>query len=206
MTSTDHAGDRFLWTRSPDPPPGEVLAALRRGLDREPGSVPAMWRYYSTLQADGRLTPRLEAEHFALSLFGLHQQSRRTLVHRPGVGVGAAARGLHEGGRYSQNAVDQRFAAMATAATPAAAAHRLRGLVAQMRATPEIPGLDYTRLLHDLLGLSGGDEQAARTRRQWGAGYLIRARQQPPPGMPADTPADIATDRSAGVPSILEET
>lgn len=198
MTSPDHAGDRFLWTRSPDPPPGEVLAALRRGLDREPGSVPAMWRYYSTLQADGRLTPLLEAEHLALSLFGVHQQSRRTLVHRPGVGVGAAARGLHEGGRYSQSAVDQRFATMATAATPATAAHRLRGLVAQMRATPEIPGLDYSRLVRDLRGLSAGDEQAARIRRQWGAGYLIRARQQPP--------ADVAADRSADVPALTEET
>lgn len=124
-----------LWHRSWDGaavPPGEHLAQLRRGLGREPGSVPGMWPHYSELTGDGRLTARLRAEHIALGLFGLHQQSEAQLVHRGAVGVGTAAAALRRSGRYSPDAVDRRVVAAASSTTVDALAVHLRGLVQQL--------------------------------------------------------------------------
>ncbi|XKK39593.1 type I-E CRISPR-associated protein Cse2/CasB [Nocardiopsis sp. ARC36] len=70
-----HQWERFSLT---DSQAGRILADLRRGLGREAGDVPEMWTYYTTLDKDGRRTDALKAEHAALSLFGLHQQSQRT--------------------------------------------------------------------------------------------------------------------------------
>ena len=56
---------RHYWQRHTDgdgawsqrgPAPGADLAALRRGIGQEPGTVPQMWPYYTTLSADGQLT------------------------------------------------------------------------------------------------------------------------------------------------------
>src|SRR5207249_1263147 len=59
MTMTSEAPRRrFYWQQHTDgngswlsgngSPPGEDLAALRRGIGRPAGSVPQMWRYYTT--------------------------------------------------------------------------------------------------------------------------------------------------------------
>ncbi|HEX2300692.1 MAG TPA: type I-E CRISPR-associated protein Cse2/CasB, partial [Pseudonocardiaceae bacterium] len=115
------------------PAPGAELAALRRGIDREPGSVPAMWPFYTTLSASGALTTRLAAEHLALTLFAVHQQSLPQPVHRKGVGLGSAILELRNSGKFSPEAVDRRFAAAATATSLTELAHHLRGLIAQLR-------------------------------------------------------------------------
>jgi CRISPR system Cascade subunit CasB len=83
------SSSRFFWTRFPPGkgvPRGEDLAALRRGVGKEPGSVPEMWRFYSTFRAEGGSSdPKLWAEHHALTLFSIHQQSVAQLVHETGV-------------------------------------------------------------------------------------------------------------------------
>ncbi|MEK8171849.1 type I-E CRISPR-associated protein Cse2/CasB [Streptomyces sp. M19] len=67
-------GPNGAWPRGvPDGPPGEDLAALRAGLGKPAGTVPQLWPYY-TVPTDGVRTDALEAEHGALSLYGLHQQ------------------------------------------------------------------------------------------------------------------------------------
>lgn len=154
-------------------PSGEHLAALRRGIGREPGSVPQLWPYYTTLTDDGRLTPALVAEHHALTLFGVHQQSQPQLVHRDRIGVGSAVLALRTSGAASQDAVDRRFGAAATAVTVDELAVHLRGLITQLRGIRQ--PLDYTLLMKDLRAWSTPDG-AASVRRRWGGQYFDRDR------------------------------
>lgn len=172
---------RFFWQRFADGsrPDGADLAALRRGVNREPGSVPQMWRYYTTLTADGRLTAQLVAEHLALTLFAVHQQSRTEPMHRDGVGLGLAVRELKRPGRFSEDAVDRRFAAAATATSLPELAVHLRGLVGQLRSANQ--PLDYTRLTADLRDWQSPDRSHA-VRRRWGGAYFA------PPGLADDPP------------------
>ena len=101
--------------RGEERPAGEDLAALRRGLGREPGEAPQMWPFYRSLNEQGRLTWELAAEHLALTLFAVHQQGKERPVHRAGVGLGTAMRDLRHSGKYSPEAIDRRFSAAATA-------------------------------------------------------------------------------------------
>lgn len=191
---------RFYWTRhtegdgawwretdastggSAGGPPGADLAALRRGIGRQPGAVSTMWPFYATLTEDGRLTPLLFAEHVALTLFAVHQQSRTRPAHRVGVGVGTAVRALRDSDRFSVDAVDRRFAAAATATSLTEVGVLLRGLVTQLRGIDADPGLDYTRLTWDLRDWQD-PERLVRVRRRWGAQYFAwradRAPEEP---------------------------
>ncbi|MHA6512491.1 type I-E CRISPR-associated protein Cse2/CasB [Tessaracoccus sp. Z1128] len=161
----------YYWERQMDgtwrPPPGQDLAAMRRGLGREAGEVPQMWGLYSNLTGDGRVTNHLRAEHEALALFGLHQQSVKRHVHETGRGVGDLARAVLLSGRFSEEAVTQRFVRAAAAQSIGAVAHHLRGLIQEAKTLGHVPTLDYTRLASDLaawqdpLRLTG-------VRRRWG--------------------------------------
>ncbi len=171
-TPPEHARRPPFWERAHagDLPDGAELAALRRGIGREPGGVPAMWPYYTALDAEGRLTARLRAEHVALTLFAVHQQSLPTAAHHAGTGLGRAVLALRDSEKFSPAAVDRRFAAAATATSLDEAAHHLRGLVRQLRQVPH--GLDYTQLWADLVAWQY-PEKVGRVRRRWGAQYFL---------------------------------
>lgn len=171
---TDGAG---AWTKR-GPVPGEELAALRRGIGHEPGTVPQMWPYYTQLDGVGRLTDRLRAEHFALTLFAVHQQSQGRPMHRNDVGVGAVVLQLRISDKFSAEAVDRRFGAAATATSVEEVAHHLRGLITQLRSLRDVPGLDYTRLFCDLWAWHD-PERRARVRRRWGGQYFVWTREAP---------------------------
>lgn len=164
MTSTDDRVIRY-WTRyvatdgtwRKQPPPGEDLAAFRAGLGRPAGTVPALWPYYTSpiddrLARQGKVSRELEAEHAALALYGLHQQSRRDPMHRPGVRLGQALRRLHKQSDqdkgFSREAVDRRVNAAASATQVSAFLTHLRGLISQLRTVSE--PLDYDLLLRDI--------------------------------------------------------
>lgn len=164
------AGDG-TWRGASGGPAGADLAALRRGVGREAGSVPEMWPFYTTLVADGRLTDRLRAEHVALTLFAVHQQSRAQPAHRDGVGLGVAIRALRESEKFSPEAVDRRFAAAATATSLAELSVHLRGLISQLRGISS--GLDYSLLFRDLRDWQW-PERVAAVRRRWGSQYFVR--------------------------------
>jgi len=155
----------------PKLPPGEDLAALRRGAGKEPGSVPAMWPFYTQLRASGARTPELIAEHQALALFGMHQQGERTLVHRPTMSLGAAVRRLRDDGRHSADAVDSRFAAAATASEVTELTWHLRGLVALLKTLKPTQGLNYTQLFWDLRDWQDPGKRS-RVQRHWGAAFF----------------------------------
>lgn len=172
----DHASEPpYYWTLFPRGkdllPPGEELAALRRGLGQPAGSVPDIWRFYVHLAPDDRPHPRLQAEHVALSLFGLHQQSQRSLMHRPGVPLAAALHRLRSTGRFSEEALDRRVAQAAAADQIDELAHHLRGLVSMLKAPSDSIGLDYTVLV-TTLNRWRRVEGRARERRLWGSRYF----------------------------------
>ena len=60
-----------------------------------------MWPFYTTLTGDGRVTASLRAEHLALAMFGLHQQSQSAPMHRADDGLGKAIARLRASERYS---------------------------------------------------------------------------------------------------------
>ncbi|MFF4104287.1 type I-E CRISPR-associated protein Cse2/CasB [Streptomyces sp. NPDC001903] len=152
-------------------PPGADLAALRQGLTLPAGTVPQMWRHYRTkvddsLAGRGLVPDKLKAEHMALALFAMHQQGQSRLMHARGIGLGQAARALHE--RFSTDGVDGRMAAAAQARTPNAVFFAVRGLVSQLASIGQ--PLDYTRLLYDLQAWPF-PESRTRVVRAWGLTY-----------------------------------
>ncbi|GAA1291885.1 type I-E CRISPR-associated protein Cse2/CasB [Saccharothrix xinjiangensis] len=159
-----YTDDKGQWSRKDRMPPGDELAALRRGLGKPAGTVPQMWRFYEAI-VNGENSPRLAAEHAALSLYGLHQQSRRTPMHCPGVGLGTALLRLSRQEGVSDVAVTRRFNAAATSTSVNELVAHLRGLITQLRSHGI--ALDYTRLWRDLLDWSFPDGPA-RVRRRWG--------------------------------------
>lgn len=177
---------RHFWQRFTDDqrPGGDELAALRRGIGHEPGTVPTLWPYYTTLTEDGRITPALRAEHLALTLFGVHQQSKPQLMHQDGIGIGTAVLYLKKSDRFSADAVDRRFTATATATSLTELAIHLRGLITQLRGVSQ--PLDYTLLTRDLRTWEIPD-RAAATRRRWGGEYFAASVTTAPavPGTPA---------------------
>lgn len=154
-------------TGAPMDAPGEDLAALRAGLGHAALTVPAMWPHYTT-STDGRVTPELEAEHAALSLFGLHQQSQSKPMHKRGEGLGTALRTLHRSDRFSAEAVDRRVAAAVNATSVPALVYRLRGLVTQLRSIGQ--PLDYEQLLKDITDWHFSASRG-RVRRTWSLAY-----------------------------------
>ncbi|MFP8886834.1 type I-E CRISPR-associated protein Cse2/CasB [Streptomyces mangrovi] len=154
-------------TGLPMEPPGQDLAAMRSGLGRGAGTVPALWPFYITW-SDGHASIDLEAEHAALSLFGLHQQGQQQPMHHPGISAGAALRALRTSGRFSEEAVDRRVAAAANATSVPALLYRLRALVTQLRTVGQ--PLDYTLLLRNIKDWHH-PEARRRVRRAWGLAY-----------------------------------
>ena len=166
----------FLWERyaagdKDRLPEGSVLPDLRRGASQQPGSVPAMWPYYTRLDDAGRLTRELWAEHLCLVAYGIHQQGRPRLVHADkGLTLGDALRILREAGTYSESALDRRVMQLATADQPDEIATHLLSLVRMLRGCSAVGPIDYTSLFHDLVGLRYED-RAPRVRRRWGSAY-----------------------------------
>ncbi|MEV0846277.1 type I-E CRISPR-associated protein Cse2/CasB [Streptomyces sp. NPDC049954] len=158
------------WRRDmPGGPPGEELAALRAGLGRPAASVPAMWPYY-TSPTDGKVTRALEAEHGALALYGLHQQSQSLPMHRRGRPLGRALHALRLADRFSSDALDRRVAATVESEGLPALLYRLRMLVPNLRAAA-VP-LDYDRLWRDLNDWQTA-ESRQQVRRRWGLEYYV---------------------------------
>ena len=166
----------YYWERDfgSSGPPGEALSAMRRSIGEEPGSQPAMWPLYSQLDPDGRLTEKLRAEHVALGLYGVHQQSQRSSMHKPGVPLGLALRALRASGRFSPEAVDSRVQRAVTASSLEELGTHLRSLISQLGTLKPAQVLDYTQLTRDL-ELWQRPGRRARMLRTWGAQYF------PPP-------------------------
>ncbi|WP_159945305.1 type I-E CRISPR-associated protein Cse2/CasB [Nocardiopsis sp. FR6] len=178
MSPTEQQRRPHRWEQlSPtDSQAGRILADLRRGLGREAGDVPEMWVYYTTLNKEGYRTAALKAEHAALSLFGLHQQSQRIPMHKSGVGLGEAALNLYLAANANQAAIDGRMNMIATSTDTTELVGHLRGLVTLLRERAQ--PLDYTRLFLDLRYWDNPQDRAT-IRRHWGGQYMDWHKRNP---------------------------
>ncbi|WP_371792328.1 type I-E CRISPR-associated protein Cse2/CasB [Streptomyces sp. NBC_01471] len=154
-------------------PPGEDLAVLRRGLGRPAGTVLEMFPFYTCPVDDfaarrGEVSAEQEAEHIALALYGLHQQSQDRPMHRDGFSLGRAMLELRRHDRTSDEAVDSRFQQAFSATSTAALQLRLRGLITQLKDIKQ--PLDYNRLACDIHDWDRPGSRS-RVRRRWGLDY-----------------------------------
>ncbi len=164
-----------------------TLAKLRRGAGRTIDEVPELvgvtidHRFYETFHVNDPRTPDAEsAVHEALTLYALHQQSKREKgMHRRGRDFGGAVRRLMPSGDIDEP-LRKRFVQAQTASSRSTRLDRLRGIVQLMRAE-DVP-LDYGLLadqLHDSRTVAG----AERVRRAWGRGFQAYrpSRSEPTP-------------------------
>lgn len=132
-----------------------ALARLRRGIGRAPGFDFTLERYLHVPERllghrpadDAEASDAEHAVHDAVTLYALHQQSRRERMHADGRGLGHA---LAELARRSSGpeGVRRRFAALGTASTYHESIYHLRSLITMLR-EHQIP-LDYGLLTDDL--------------------------------------------------------
>jgi CRISPR system Cascade subunit CasB len=189
-----------------------ALARLRRGAGREAGQLPDLWALIDTgplhETPDGarplserELVRAEDALHVALTLYALHQQSRRSGMHqadRPDRrrGLGAAVRRMMKPGEIDEP-VHKRLVRAGTAPDLAVLAQRLRDIVVLLRR--EDIELDHALLAGQLYTWQwpGG---ADTVRREWGRSFHAW-HDQPKDGAPAsagfDTTSTTDTDKDA---------
>jgi CRISPR type I-E-associated protein CasB/Cse2 len=149
---------------------GRNLRALREGVGREAGTVASMRTVHRVFLADGgpdRLPPSYVAEHYALTLFGLHQHAASEPVHQAGVGLGTACLRLRRSESLTQASVERRLIAAATAQDLHELAQHLQRLVPFLRQAGI--GMDYTRLFREMARWDGPERN--RVLRAWGLQY-----------------------------------
>ncbi|WP_306191428.1 type I-E CRISPR-associated protein Cse2/CasB [Streptomyces sp. MK5] len=160
-----------------------ALARLRRGAGREAGQLPELWALIDTGPlhetpdgarplSESELTRAEDALHVALTLYALHQQSRRSGMYqadRPGRrrGLGAAVRRMMKPGEIDEP-VHKRLVRAGTAPDLAVLAQRLRDIVVLLRR--EDIELDHAQLAGQLYTWQwpGG---ADTVRREWGRSF-----------------------------------
>ncbi len=159
----------------PQPEAVSALARLRRGIGRTPGFDFTLERY---LQLPGDLLDRpdddteaADAEHAihdAVTLYALHQQSRRERMHVDGRGLGQAMSDL-VGRSGGPEGVRRRFAALGTASSYQESIYHLRSLITMLR-EHQIP-LDYGLLADDLETLRLPGERS-KVQAVWGREFF----------------------------------
>lgn len=180
-----------------------TLAKLRRGAGKPVEAVPELvgltldHRFYERFSvSDPRTEDAEAAAHEALTLYALHQQSKREKgMHRRGRDLGGAVRRLMPAGDIDEP-LRRRFVQAGSAAHHATRLDRLRGIVQLLRAE-DIP-LDYGLLadqLHDARTRPG----AERVRRAWGRGFQAYRPQEA-----GGTAAGSDTDAETGDPTATD--
>jgi CRISPR system Cascade subunit CasB len=172
----------------PQPEAISALARLRRGIGRTPGFDFTLERYLQVPEHllghqpadDAEAADTEHAVHDAVTLYALHQQSRRQRMHvdRPGLG-----HALSELVRKSTGpeGVRRRFAALGTASTYQESIYHLRSLITMLR-EHQIP-LDYGLLADDLQTLRQ-PSGPSKVQAMWGREFF-RGR----PNIDVDAPA-----------------
>lgn len=153
-----------------------VLARLRRAVGREPGDDPMVWEtvfsgWPSSLDARGdAATPAERAAFTAVTLYAVHQQSkRRDGMHKAGRSLGRAVGELARASG-NEDSVRRRFDMIATASSIDEIVYHARGLVTQLRGSESPVPLDYGLLASHLRKLQH-PAAATAVRLQWGRDY-----------------------------------
>ncbi|MFF9818978.1 type I-E CRISPR-associated protein Cse2/CasB [Streptomyces sp. NPDC014006] len=184
-----------------------ALARLRRGAGRPAGQLPDLWALIDTGPlhdtpqgsrplSESELTRSEDALHVALTLYALHQQSRRTGMYqadRPDRrrGLGSAVRRMMKPGEIDEP-VHKRLVRAGTAPDLPVLAQRLRDIVVLLR-REDIP-LDHALLAGQLYTWQwpGG---ADTVRREWGRSFHAWHGKPTPAG--SDSTSTTDTDKDA---------
>ena len=163
-----------------------MLAKLRRGVGKTPGSVPEIWEITigdspDAWKSDKERASREEtAVHTALTLYALHRQGKGKSMSETGkneagenlgCSFGGAAAKLIRSDRSNEQAVKRRFDAVATASNFDELAHHARGLIQLLKAE-DIP-MDYPRFARELFDYQFPD-RADGVRLRWGRDFYRR--------------------------------
>lgn len=178
---------------APRPEAVSALARLRRGIGRDPGFDYTLERYLEVPEHllgyrpadDSQAADSEHAVHDAVTLYALHQQSRRERMHIDGRGLGWALAGLVREST-GPDGVRRRFAALGTASTYHESIYHLRSLITMLR-EHQIP-LDYGLLADDLRTLRQPSGRA-KMQAAWGREFF---RSRPSTGTD-----DLGTDNPA---------
>jgi CRISPR system Cascade subunit CasB len=153
-----------------------MLARLRRGIGKPPGSIPELWSV--TLDElpeplkgiSGGPTKGEWAVYTALTLFALHQQGKELKgrpMHSEGESLGASVRRLVRNDD-DEARIKRRFDAAATSDSPEEFSSHLRGLIQLLKAD-DIP-LDYAAMAEDLYLFQISDAWDS-VRLRWGRDF-----------------------------------
>lgn len=150
-----------------DGPNGEArgdraaLAALRRGLGKEPGEAPEMFPVLLPLLPEDRLFPRDErVAYLVATLFAFHPETWPAASrHRWRSNLGASMRRLAR--QTESNGPERRFIALLNSDEPDLP-HHLRGIVGLLRAAEDPIWVDWSQLTRDLLRWTRPDREVQR--------------------------------------------
>lgn len=153
-----------------------ILAKLRRGIGKYPGSIPELW----SITLDGlpeNLSRKSDeptfgewAAHTALTLYALHQQGKdlkQNCMSKEGEFLGTSLRKLVID-ESDEKRVKRRFDAAATSDSLEEFSHHLRGLIQLLKAE-DIP-LDYPELATELYRFQFSESRDS-VRLKWGRDF-----------------------------------
>lgn len=172
-----------------------ALAALRRGLGKEPGTVPEMYRHVEPyLQGASKL--QTEAAYLVASLFGLHPVVwDPTGDHPRNTSFGWSLRHIRfrgEGSNEENEGVARRFLATLACHLPALPTH-LRQLLTLLHSRWDTTPMDWERLYWDVADWEDLDR---KVQRRWAEAFW-RGGPQPnadDDGTPDSEPAPTEDD------------
>ncbi|MDE3720445.1 type I-E CRISPR-associated protein Cse2/CasB [Nocardiopsis sp. N85] len=153
-----------------------ILAKLRRGAGKSLTAVPELLGltldhdfYEKFPPGHPHIDAAEAAAHEALTLYALHQQSKREQgMHKRGRDLGGAVRRLMPGGTIDEP-LRKRFVQAGSALDDGVRLDRLRGIVKLLRAS-DVP-LDYGLLADQLYRIRAFKTGPARVRAEWGRGF-----------------------------------
>lgn len=165
-----------------------ALAALRRSLGQEPGTVAEACAIVEPFLGEDASSRRVRAFYLVGGLFGLHPEYRDG-AGRVSFGDSLRAIRLHEGTDDEDSGVERRFRAVLDARQEGLEVH-LRNLVKLLHSRkPDVP-IDYVQLIRDL---EHWDDADPRVKRRWASGFWGRrhdATVAESPTTAADTESD----------------
>jgi CRISPR system Cascade subunit CasB len=175
-----------------------ALARIRRGAGKPINTVPDLWGLTATDQlyrdldgcSESDIARAENAVHIAVTLWALHQQSRRdSPMHIPsGPQLGRAVRALMSGEEIDEP-LRRRFVRVGTAASLDILAQRLRDLVLVLR--QQTQAMDYAVLAEQLYRWQTPTERAT-VRRDWGRNFHARPQPEPTVAPSADEAKDAS--------------
>jgi len=145
-----------------------ALAALRRGLGKEPGTVPEMYPQVEPYMA-GADKPRADGAYTVASLFGLHPVPWTRPEDAPrnsSFGWSLSRIRLRDGGGENEG-VTRRFVAALSSDREALSTH-LRQLLSLLHSRDDRAPVDWERLFWDIVDWEHIDR---RVQRRWAEGF-----------------------------------